>query len=494
MIVRNLKSTSGNIAFYALACVPFVVTLSVLAVDVSHWSALREHAQSEAERIAMQAVQALPDQAKAQGLIQAALARQNILTIDPTQTLITQSSVQVGLEGKLNSAFDFFVEPISGAKTFTAKKRALVQLVPTDYVLIIADGRTLRPEHGEDAWGNSGEWPASGYWNCATHTPVVDARWSTQSCYNPAFTPLKLAALSLVDVYGAIALNRVGAMFTPGTESGVNTKSLRFIRGEITLEEERYFPGQIGGFINPDLATAEAHFDPYRTEGGLGDEACVFFADSRWDLRYQIPATFDVFGFQHAQANCQDVIEFPQCHLPFDGLSSCYLQNTLRLREAIYWHAAKLPIAAQNFTAEPEIISAIERAVIDLVDTATNELLQEEIKFRGNVGYKNARKIILLTDRALIPDPGSLTRALKAVRDSNSELYIVAFDHPFLTPQESSELNQALGQISTEAQALMLDPQARPFVQIFQTSSSADLEQNVIPRLIALGREVAIRS
>lgn len=527
MILRRLSHSrlceeSGHVLLYALGVLPFVLTLSILAVDLSGWQRLRQEAQQVSDRLALQAAQQLPDQNRTLGFIAESVAsfggRFQLASVE-----VNEQQVRLALAGGYESFFDMFLSQAGGERVFSVYHESAAGIVPGDYVVVVADGQTLRPNATllgdgtaqlEEPWGDPGSWPQSGYFSCVTSPSINNPsapwrwweqwndtgfrRWLTQACYNPVFSNLKLAAIQVVDALASVATNRVGALLSPGTGGPLGYSVLRHIRGEVRDSSGAiYFPGAIGGFIQVGVPSVESHWLNYfEQEAHLGDEACILFAQSEWDNRYPLIESAGGYGFPHPPSSCSEPVQFPPCgapHLPVGHLDGCYLQSSLPLREAIYYTAAKHYYGPSS--AEPDILAAVEQALVQLLDVPNQELLEQEAAIRGNLGYQQLRKVIVLTDTLPPAAPGGtigdprLNDIISILQASGAQLLVAGLFHEGLSVAEREELAGAMTALENVAAAL---PESGT-LQLFRAVSPDDLRERVAPLLVRAGREVALQ-
>lgn len=497
----------GNIAFYALAILPFVVTLTVLAVDISGWNNLRDQTQKQADALAFQAAQLLPDKDRALSIVAERLASSSASsTARLADYDFTNHSAKVSLAASYPAVFDMFLEFVGAEQVFQVNETGVVQVVPSDYMIILSDAATLRPALNQPPWGNAWEWPPSGYWSCSADHAMGMAmniwsdldrkRWATQSCYNPVLSSIKLAAISLVDVLGASQTNRLGVMFTPGDASGLGYRLVRHVQGQTEIDGNVYFAGQIGGFVDAAIAGPEAVWRNYQEfETNLGDEACILFADPAWDTTYPLPGLSETpyFGLQHIQAeSCVQPISLPSCgtnsHGPYGVVDSCYLSNNLRLREAIYWHAA-IPNTAQ-FSSAPRVFEAIEASLAELLSLGG----PAESTARGNISLRTPKKIIFISDWFAGATNEVLDNTLQLLLNTKTQLILVHVDQSYgLNNSLRQQTAQWLSIVAERVQELIPDNDQQKVVRIFRSSSPEQLLQEVVPKLILLGRQEALK-
>ncbi len=497
------RQEQGNITLYAVILIPLAISLAVLAVDVSSYQILRNTAQKEADRIALQAAEFLPDTDAAQRLVLESVSKLPALDFQRKEDLspvleVSSSRVSFSLQGSVPAALDIFMRKSDGTgHVFTVSESSRAQIVPRDYVLIIADALSLRPPAGEN-WGDESLWPASGYFNYArppvmsSTTPfggggwlewwkawdsVAYRRWITQSCYNPLYSGLKYAAISLIDALGAVDTNRISLIFTPENGSAQGCSVSRPL-----------------GFMSAASGEAQARWLAYfEPESFVADEACVYFADPALssDPRYmltQAPSFISLAaGVQDCTTRYNQLLQGQGYFLPSGTLSDCFVSQALTLREAVYYHAAR------NVAHRPQgenIAQAIDQDYLQLMVASEEETSQAAVR-RGNLAYRASRKIVVLTDYLPSEDLPGFSDILARLEQAQISLVLV----PFM-PQEAlsgmGNLKERTDLLRARTSALM--EQKRNYLQILPAFSAEDMENQVIPAIVALGREFAIRS
>jgi len=229
-----LQNEKGHALFYVLIILPILTTLSIIIFDISQWLGTRNALQAQVDRIATLASRSLPNTELAESQIReitSSLSGIKISSDDPF--VISANEVRFTLQARNVALFDFLLESAGlPAIVFESKLEARVQILPGDYVIILSDSASLRPKPYEP-WGNAQQWPASSYVNFSL--PPLESndktppdysralwgqddfrRWATQQCFNPIFSPMKLAAAILADNLQKAANNRVTALFSPG--------------------------------------------------------------------------------------------------------------------------------------------------------------------------------------------------------------------------------------------------------------------------------------
>lgn len=536
---RYCLTERGHIAVYGLLLLPVVMTMLTLIVDLSGYYTLRNRIQQEADSIALLSVRSLPDISVAQMKAQLAFSRLSSLGIDgelSTGAAVNsgQLSVSITLQAAYRPTFDYFIKVLAPSSRLEngieIRHQATAQVTPIDALLIVADGFTLRPgilpgaspsqTTYEAPWGTVSEWPASGYFNCVSGPTVLSPtaapllwwehwqeeafrRWLTQSCFNPSFSALKFAAISLVDSLSSQRANRVGVVFTPGSENSIDPSVIRHVYGEHVSSTGTTLPHQIGGFFHLTSPRAEADWlsGLYRDEELFaGDELCVLLSDSQtaFSSRYQLPQAPTLWRFARPLAPCGPTVAISPCgrrHAPFHLLNQCYLENNLTLREALYWRAARRPTA--SFSARPDIIAAIERGISELIHSGAPSFAQQtkyEVQERGQIAYASERQILALSDVIDVPSVSRLTSLLSSLSEFGIRLTIVGYEHPGLSTEELQDLRNALTTITDISERYYAREERSASIQLLRARSPEDLIATVVPRLLTSARKVSLRS
>jgi hypothetical protein len=490
----RISSQSGNATLFTAAIIPVALSLTVLAVDVSGYQSLRERAQQEADRIALEAVRALPDQAAARLIVERAAGSLDNLRLaeeesDTDGGSISSTSVSVVLEGKREALFDLF---LPRQHWFAVREQAEATVVPLDLVLVLADGFTLRPP-AQRAWGDAERWPASNYFNFVSN-PLPQGlpelgmfepgvywpswwnewetstfrRWVTQSCFNPHYSALKLAAISIIDYVSAVASNRLAVLFTPGEDSRIGFHTVH------PLETTGATEVKVNWSDRMELATY------------FSDEACLLLAhpESSAADRFAIPPSDARFvRDSKAAAGCESPFRstgWGELWFPYGHLASCFTDQSLSVREAVYYHASRsTPLTSDG----AHILAAIDQALIQLTssDDATYQRLSQA---RGSLVVTPRRTIVVISDVLPGANSGALIETLERVVQAKARLTIVSYAHAGLSPARADELRQANE---------LLGNLAHPALEVLRVTSGEELLLSVVPRILNQGQEYVLR-
>jgi len=491
----------GHIALYALVILPLVCSFAVLAIDVSKYQALRDKAQVAADRITLQAAKALPNVDAARAIIEANIAREPLLELAPdVPPLISSSRVALTINAELSSSFDVF---LPAAKVFSVQESAEVSIAPNDLVLIVADANSLRPAPRVN-WGDASTWPASKYFNFARRPESIVGvstepsdvywinwwkdweselyrRWATQTCFNPVFSALKLAAISVLDVASTFSNFRTAVIFTPSEDTTRGYRISRELR-----------------FSADDNNAADASwFDYFETSDYVSDEACMLFGDLQASdqERYQLPQKAlylkqieSVEGGQSAAtaggSACPErflSIGWGDIYYPRDRLTNCYRGSAVQPREAIYFHAAR---GVGHQPLGQNVLSAIDAGFVQLLK-GNAEVNDEEKERRGNLSRSVRRQIVVLADMLPLSSSVRFAKVLERLEANSVMLVFAVYIHEFLPAQLRDELNQ---------RAAAIEALKSKSIVVIKSESAQGLRLQIVPRLLSIGKEYVIRS
>ena len=331
----NLKKEpkeNGNIAFYLAFVLPITLCLLIIVIDVSEWQFLRQEAQREADKIALEVAPYLSSKARAQAVfltranefnqrssnLKISLQTLNV-SLDsngnPINPFLTANDIQVSVTGQKESIVDTLLAAVTGNEvTFPVNQTASARLVPYDFMIIFSDAISMRPQ-ALTTWGDPINWPQSDYflqiskptisvrpppvpprawpdwWQTPVFTNIDFQRWSTQLCYNPVTLPLKRGLLMLIDAISISDQNRIGVYSSPGDifqSAGFSSiKEMSYVRDNLS-------PVRWSNYFEPDVPNC--------------DEACLLYSSAVLGLsRYPIPDNQSSWG---ASPTCTQVIVF----------------------------------------------------------------------------------------------------------------------------------------------------------------------------------------
>lgn len=496
LVRAQIVGEQGNILFHALIVLPILLGLVAAVLDISRWYTKGNEVQHLADRLALKAAQFLPDRQAAESVILSAgqSASKDISQL-LEETLLyfpTSGTQSIGIKIKAQSSATLSKLFIEGDDGFPIYRKAVAQVVPMDSIFILADGATLRPSlHWIDdnsvrttaPWGDRGEWPQSGYFRCArpplmpltNSSPDWESLWAddlfqrlaTQSCFNPAFSALKVGVIGVLDELEAGKENRIGLLFSPGNDPHVGFQVLKPLKDDEDRQSQ----------IQWQRPTEIDHL--------LGDEVCLLFSSPRTSLegRYALP----VSRLPNQRVlQCEEPIEGSVCgsaHRNTDILSRCFLDNTLSLRQAVYWHAARPE------GTEPNIIAALQEAFQQLRSAAQGSSGRALRELRGNLWPFSQKTIYLLTDNLsqLTQSMLSFRSLISDLQAEKIELVIIAYSHEHLSDLARTELFSSF----TKLQTL----RGKDHTLILHLANSAeDLQYRVLPRLLLQTRQIVLRN
>ena len=303
-------------------------------------------------------------------------------------------------------------------------------------------------------------------------------RWATEACFNPVYTPFKLGAISLVDAFAEFSANRVGVVFTPGDAFG---RGYSFLRRVHPRPDEPEMPAGYPA----DRNGAEAYWDSvgYRNyEVPFDNNACVAFSQ----LGFGDGATFEV-PERSLSARGRGVCGTPideicgDTHEPERMLSSCYFENEISVREAIYWHAAKRRSSLS--TGTPDIARSLWAAIDDLKSDRGNTAVGRSAEIRGGMALTAHRWIVLLTDYLSGVDADEKQQLQNAFASLGVRVAIISYGHERLSADQRAALDEQAAEFAA------LDAVAR----VYSVNSAEDLER-VVPIVLGSLRAVVRRS
>ncbi len=496
------RRDQGNVCFQTLLVLPVLIALAAVGIDISGWNAARDELQKFADSVALEGARYLPDMEAAFSHIQTTKLPRHLSGLQMSAFEIGENRLSVGarLSGRFEPQLSKVLPGLSSS-AFEITKEAVAQIVPSDTVFIISDGTTLRPRlapsnsgRGSEfqiPWGDPETWPASGYFNCAAPPILRDSkypfnwwerwddtgfqRWATQSCFNPVFSALKLSAISLIDSLSSAPENRLGLIFTPGGEIDQGYLIVKRVRRES---------------LNPKLNSIRW---PGYLEGErfLGDEVCLLFSHplSSFTDRFQLPPSRFGEPFRAlADEGCTVPLPHPPCgerHSPDGHLTQCFLDEVLSLRQAVYWHAARLSLP--DYDAMPRIFPALEAAIQELTDPDLGAETDKLVRLRGSLAFRSMKRILLFSDVLPLlsgPDSENLLRELRRHRIS---LIIIAYQHFGLSAPETATL---LTNLRSWSESEVMNQRN---IRTVLAQSPEDLQSRVVPQLLLVDRQIVLR-
>lgn len=218
---NRIKSEKGNyLVFFVMIVLPILSLLFMMSFEVSAIYVRKRKAQDVIDDAALLAIRSFPYQqhmgeVARQYLIQNDVSEDSFdigvtqqgITIDyhqPVSLIFSRIANAFAREGQDEDLFTWIV----GAHTFVSPQ-------VEDYMILLDRSKNVAPQSKNALWGDAINWPASTY---ITNENIDenDKRFFTQQCFNPVFSHLKEASISLYNYLGNFALNQVGFMVTPG--------------------------------------------------------------------------------------------------------------------------------------------------------------------------------------------------------------------------------------------------------------------------------------
>lgn len=452
------KNESGNIAFYVAFVIPISLVLIIIVIDISQWQFLREEAQREVDRVALEVANYLPyDQLSkeyAQQRINNFNESSERLKISPIFSengvgAVNADTVTLEIRGTHESVTDSLLSAVTGREVvLDVQQISSARVVPYDALIVFSDAASMRPP-AFITYGSEQEYPASEYfnligqprirvsppptaprawpdwWNVEVFNSQDFKRWSTQLCFNPMTLPLKQSLLMLVDQFSASRRNKIGVYASPGdTFQGVGFSVIK----EFSFPDSQQNPVRWSTYFEPDVP--------------LSDEACLLYSHEEIGMNtYRIP---DLQNFSSEADLCETIIarnpfSSPNGHYPnplSSALSSCFReQGGAKLRDAIYYHAVRMhPHEAQAANISRALSSALSRLVED-----EKKDTQDLIGMRGGLTSKTNKLLILISDSLPETNDPAIQEVLRFIDNSEHfSLYALAYNHSGLSIAQKS--------------------------------------------------------
>lgn len=208
---------NGSMTFFvAFVVLPVMFLLFSLSLDLATYFRETQRAQKILDDAAMYGYRFLPFTSQAESAIRAYLAEDKQLS-DKVELNVTPDFISLSVN---------FPAHISFAKLIGADVQVPVTAItrvrgtPFDTFIAIDSSAYLGPAVlGGTAWGDALEWPAAQFFSVLNplkdNLVPVDPRNLTQQCFNPAFSQLKVSAISAYEYLAGFSLNAVGVGFYP---------------------------------------------------------------------------------------------------------------------------------------------------------------------------------------------------------------------------------------------------------------------------------------
>jgi|GEM_PF-5077666 len=496
--ILNYQHQRGEVSLYLLVFIPVMLVVSVFAIDFAQWFSARTRLESEVDRIALLGARYLPDESQARSVALAEI-RSGLGDAIAEQASVSVNYgcvITVSLRATIDHSFASLLSSLSAKdiKPLSVSAESSAQLVPSDIVIAVSDGQTLRPglradvgSGPEDVWGDSSTWPASTYFEHTEFAPRPGLpgeswrwwddsrfpRWATQSCFNPALSAIKQATLSLIDNIDGVGFNRLSLLWSPGNDPALGFSVAREI------------DGAPGGYVAKDSKVRSRWTDKEDLNFDLGDSSCVLFSEptsTRSNL-YALPLA--PTGIPDLSASCPSPIVdfFPgSIHDPYHTIAQCYMKDQLLIREALYWRSASL-------SGDFNIKAVLNKAVQELSSGTGSTDAQASLA--GNLSRNPLRKVIILTSAISPLDEETKELVTKLTEVLNGgEVVIAIFAHPWLT--EADELI-AKAEMYREFFAAINAQSQKSLASLSVARSGEDLLGKIIPNIVAKGKIVSLR-
>ena len=459
----------GSASFALLVILPAALLAAAALIDISGWYLFREELLLRLDVAALAAARHLPNQQRTKAAIE------QLLNDSPLTTVNVEEE-----EGGITVTGAFrYKAPLSSFlagrdQVFRVVATSGVEPAPVDYILVLPDGKSLRPGWRsagtrieiEAPWGDPVEWGAHPLLSCLgppqryiSHAsfPWWEAwsdpnfqRWVTQGCANPVLTPLKRAAVAAVREISASSTNRMGLFFTPGnTDSGVTVI--------------RPLVGLTSPFL--DGGRPEARWLPtISNDLSISDEICALIQ----------PAA------ENSDASsCSPIITPPRCGNPYSAIgviNDCYLHSNYSLTDAINWRAIRNDSVSPSV---PDIVATIRRSIEHFSEQSSPPLDSQLQRRRHSSLNQPRQQIVLLTD--YLPETDALSPILLSLKDRSISFAAITFAHRGLSSAAALQLNQ-------RAEVL----RALGY-RVITTPSAEEVEPLLLDELLISGRRYVLK-
>lgn len=477
-----LNNQKGHALFYLLIIFPILTSFSVIIFDISQWQGTKNTLQSHVDTIATLASRSLPDTELARQQITEFVATLPGVSVSPTDPfVVSPNEIRFTLEAKNSAVFDFLLRAAGfSAVVFESKQEARVQVIPGDYVLILSDSASLRPQ-SYTAWGSATQWPASTYFNfvaapLASDSPDVPQysasqwqqnsfqRWATQQCFNPVFSPMKLAAAILADALQKANNNRVSALFTPGAIDGDSFEQLRPL--QFVVEEPSASPLW--------FANASASW--------FGDEACIYLADPQQDGSGVYSFAGELRSFSHTDPECERAVLplYLSHHVASGRVTDCF-RHSVSLPERLYYRSAQ---DVAHDSSGDKLQATLTQALSMFSYAAGNESEGQQ-QLRGNLRAIAQRQIVAIVDT--LPNANAhFSEFLQLLQAARAKLTLL-----YVAEMHLDEYQAGLGE-TLERRFLDLEELRSDSFSIYRVDDAQLLLSDALPQILKESREIAI--
>ena len=456
-LVQNEK---GNSLLFFLLCIPVVLSLAVLVVDVSRYQSLREEAQEYADQLTLQAANYLPNTSAIQSFLLRKQSKQEQFKLSNID--VSSQNIKLEVSASVDSFFDFFITAVTGKEqTFVVRQTATASIAPLDIVVIMPDGISMRPKI-QTSWGNASDWPESDFFNFVSAPTNVDQTvvdenvwknwwedfssykiWATQSCYNPVFSSVKSFVISLIDSYSVLDNSRIAVLSVPGADPLLGYSTIASINNRGLVENTLTYWDQ---------------------ENYLSDELCAIISEK--SERYQISL--------EKPSRCTEIVDsISEVYYPYGHVSDCVKESRLSSKEAIYYHSTRRLEAN-----EENILASLSEALAQIATNPESKTLEA----RANLLAASNKQILLLIDKVNF-DPSKLLDLWETGQKFDIRLTIV----PFYT---SDDFNQRL---ELEKMVEDLKNLNVNWLEVYNPSDVGDLVEKVLPEIMEKNHQVLLK-
>ena len=460
------EAQRGSITFLTVAALlPLIFVLFSLSLDLERYYTESNRLQKALDETALYAERFLPRVELARQAAQSYLAR---FKIAPTAAITQVGAHSISIS--VNAAHHLTFPGALGVDiSLPLRVTSQAWSKPFDMLIALDSSSYLAPaaQVGGRAWGEESEWPSADFFrNFLPRYQAgvqIDPRLITQQCFNPVFSPLKLAAIRSYDYLAASALNSVGVLLFPAATG--NIWELR----------------RVGRTGDRGAQQGEADFDSLSHSAQAQDSWCAASFEQEFSTPgYNLPARAP--GIPAAWEPGPESGRPSSMVVPGTSEYDTAYQPWLQTREALWSRAVQADrsadIAALLSAIEGELLGAAsrgERKSMAERGTKGALILMGDLPRQGGVRFP-ASSVQTTMSEALLRFKTDLDASAQKAR-----LYFVIAQHPELASDIGSQvevLNQffaALG-LAEESAALNVSAVSAPNI--------TELSGNVISQLL----------
>ena len=221
MGMKIVKNQSGSTSLFVVACVlPLLFLAFSLSLDVSHYLKTLRNVNQTLDEAALNAYRYMPDQTAAMAAARAYLNAHGNYA-DKVQISADDAGILLQFNGQSKI---IFAELLGFKEGIPLQVVSRVRGTPYDVMVVMDAGSYLAPPAGSPAWRNNlnssdpSPWYEARYFEDKHGDFDEDPLLLTQKCFNPAFNPIKVTALSAVKFFSQSKMNAVGAAIYPASE------------------------------------------------------------------------------------------------------------------------------------------------------------------------------------------------------------------------------------------------------------------------------------